>query len=71
MSWTVAMGEPSDYIDAAGQRHYCVPIANVSTMTQVDLRVVEPIAAPVIEHLAARTGDYAYLRPRGTTISTD
>lgn len=67
-TWTLQFGEREDYTDSAGVRHYCVPIAHFLTYTQItDRRVVEPIAGPVIQHLAARNGDYKHLRARGTT----
>lgn len=68
VSWSIQFGEWEDYIDSAGQRHYCVPIAHFLTYTQItDLRVTEPITGTVIQHLAARAGDYPELRARATT----
>lgn len=67
-TWALQFGEREDYTDSAGVRHYCVPIAHFLTYTQItDRRVVEPIAGPVIQHLAARNGDYRHLRARATT----
>lgn len=67
-SWKVKSGNHTDYIDSAGARHYCVPIAKVVSSTQVDdLRTVEPINGALVTHFAARTGDYPNLRARGTT----
>lgn len=67
-SWKVAYGNQVDYTDAAGNRHYCVPIADYISSSQiVDLRPAEPAAGPLIKYFAARTGDYAELRARATT----
>jgi microcystin-dependent protein len=67
-SWKVMSGNHTDYIDSAGARHYCVPIAKVVSSAQVDdLRTVEPINGALVTHFAARTGDYPNLRARGTT----
>jgi microcystin-dependent protein len=67
-SWKVVYGEQVDYTDAAGALHYCEPIANfISTSEIVDLRAVEPISTPLVKHFAARDGDYPTLRARGTT----
>lgn len=67
-TWKVVYGEKSDYTDAAGVRHYCVPIAFYTSATDFsDARKPESIAGPLIEHFAARDGDYAGLRARGTT----
>jgi microcystin-dependent protein len=67
-TWKVVYGEKSDYTDAAGVRHYCVPIAFYTSPTDFsDARKPESIAGALIEHFAARDGDYAGLRARGTT----
>jgi hypothetical protein len=67
-SWRVGFdANPVDYVDAAGTQHYCVPLADLTTSTITDARVVEPIAGPLIQHLAARVGDYPQLRARATT----
>lgn len=67
-SWKVVYGNPVDYTDSAGTQHYCVPIAEFISSTQiVDLRVTEPITGALIQHLAARVGDYPELRARATT----
>jgi microcystin-dependent protein len=67
-AWNVVFGEQADYTDAAGVRHYCVPIAFYTSATDFsDARNPESIAGPLIEHFAARDGDYANLRARGTT----
>jgi len=67
-TWKVVYGEKSDYTDSAGVRHYCVPIAFYTSPTAFwDARQPEPIAGPLVQHFAARDGDYANLRARGTT----
>lgn len=68
VTWKVVYGEKADYTDAAGVRHYCVPIAHYTSPTAFwDERQPEPIAGPLVQHFAARDGDYANLRARGTT----
>lgn len=57
-----------DYTDSAGVKHYLVQIAdlpNADTIT--DRRPVEAIGGPLVQHFAARVGDYANLRARATT----
>ena len=67
-SWKVVYGDQADYTDVAGARHYCVPIADfVSSTNIVDLRLAEPISGALIQYLAARNGDYPDLRARATT----
>lgn len=64
----VVYGDQTDYTDSAGARHYCVPIADLVSSSQiVDLRTAEPIQGPLIQYLAARNGDYLELRARATT----
>ncbi|SMD00498.1 phage tail protein [Pseudomonas sp. URIL14HWK12:I5] len=67
--WTVAFGSSkADYQDADGTEHYLIELASVATSGAItDLRKSEPIATSVIEHLAARKGDYEFLRARATT----
>ncbi|WP_395599133.1 phage tail protein [Pseudomonas sp. A1437] len=66
--WKVVFGEQADYTDAAGVRHYCVPIADfISSSNIVDLRDAEPVGGALIKYLASRTGDYPLLRARATT----
>lgn len=66
-AWKVVFGDQSDYTDAAGVRHYCVPIADfVSSSNIVDLRDAEPVGGALVKYLASRTGDYPLLRARGT-----
>lgn len=67
-SWKVVYGDQADYTDAAGARHYRVPIADfISSTIFTDLRTAEPIPGALIQYLAARNGDYEQLRARGTT----
>lgn len=67
-SWKVVYGDKADYTDAAGAIHYCEPIANfISSSEIIDLRAVEPISTSLVKHFAARDGDYPTLRARGTT----
>ncbi|MGP6422624.1 phage tail-collar fiber domain-containing protein [Pseudomonas pharyngis] len=67
-TWKVVYGEKGDYTDAAGVRHYCVPIVYFASATEnYDARPAEPIAGALMQHFAARDGDYANLRARGTT----
>ena len=67
-AWKVVFGEQADYTDAAGVRHYCVPIADfISPTNIVDLRDPEPVGGALIKYLASRTGDYPSLRARATT----
>ncbi|MBT0624368.1 phage tail protein [Pseudomonas fluorescens] len=64
--WTVAYGGV-DYTDSADVRHYLIALAYVKTSEITDFRTVEPITGPLIQHLAARVGDYPQLRARATT----
>lgn len=66
--WKVTFGEQQDYTDDSGERHYCVPIADfISSTDIVDLRDAEPVGGALIKYLASRTGDYPLLRARATT----
>ncbi|NWD24862.1 phage tail protein [Pseudomonas yamanorum] len=67
-AWKVAF-EPNqvDFLDGNGQRVYCIALADLTTAAISDRRVVEPINGSLIQHLAARNGDYQYLRARATT----
>ncbi|EJM93511.1 phage tail collar family protein [Pseudomonas sp. GM74] len=58
-----------DFADTNGVWHYLVPVATVLSSTEItDLRsTVEPITGALIQHLAARSGDYPDLRARATT----
>lgn len=64
--WTVAYGG-GDYTDSADVRHCLIALAYVKTSDITDFRPVEPITGPLIQHLAARVGDYPQLRARATT----
>lgn len=64
--WTVAYGGV-DYTDSADVRHYLIALAYVKTSDTTDFRPAEPITGPLIQHLAARVGDYPQLRARATT----
>ena len=67
-SWKVVFGTAKvDYLDSTGTQHYCVPLADLSTSALADRRVVESIEKPLVQHFAARDGDYANLRARATT----
>ncbi|WP_422402818.1 phage tail protein [Pseudomonas sp. GZD-209] len=68
-SWSVVFGTGlADRTDSAGVRHYLVPIADlVSAASLLDRRPVEAIDGPLVQHFAARTGDYEQLRARATT----
>lgn len=67
--WTVVFGATkSDYLDTSGRRHYVVPLADVDPNgSTTDLRVWQPISSALIDHFAARNGDYEQLRARATT----
>ncbi|RMO87084.1 putative tail fiber protein [Pseudomonas syringae pv. tagetis] len=69
MALSVEWGESlADYADSAGVRHYLIPLAELpDSATITDKRAVEPIAGPLVQHFALRTGDYARLRARATT----
>lgn len=68
-NWQVVFAaERPDYTDSAGGKHYCIPLAdlpNANTIT--DRRSVEAIGGPLVQHFAARVGDYSGLRARATT----
>jgi hypothetical protein len=68
-SWQVVFAaDRPDYTDSAGAKHYCVAIADLSNAnTIVDRRSVEAIDGPLVQHFAARVGDYENLRARATT----
>lgn len=64
----VSAAERPDYTDSAGVRHYCIALADlVSASVLTDRRSVEAIDGPLIQHFAARVGDYSNLRARATT----
>lgn len=68
-SWSVVFGtDLVDRTDSAGVRHYLVPIADLAAGgALVDRRPVEAIGGPLVQHFAARVGDYPDLRARATT----
>ena len=67
--WTVAFGSNKvDYQDATGNQHYLVELANISASGDIsDMRLWQPITGALVEHFAARVGDYQNLRARATT----
>jgi len=68
VTWSVVFGEQADYIDAAGEMHFCVPLADFSAPDQIaDLRTVEPVFGPLMQHFANRVGTYPQLRAQATT----
>ena len=69
VAWTVVWGDTLyDYEDATGSAHYLIPLAYLpDSATMKDLRTVEPIDGPLVQHFAARNGDYKDLRARATT----
>ena len=69
VAWTLVWGDTFyDYEDATGIAHYLIPVAHLTAPATVkDLRTVEPIGGPLIQHFAARNGDYENLRARATT----
>lgn len=66
--WVKWGGLLSDYVDSAGVQHYLFPLADLpNSKTVTDLRTIEPIDGPLVQHFAARNGDYSKLRARSTT----
>lgn len=66
--WSLACdGQKVDYQDALGVWHYCIALADLSTQAIADRRPVEAITGPLVQHFAARVGDYQHLRARATT----
>jgi len=58
----------TDYVDSAGAPHYLILLAELpNSATVLDKRTVEQIDRPLVQHFAARRGDYAQLRARATT----
>lgn len=67
-TWRVIAGESyPDYKDSVGVQHYCVPLGYATAQAISDVRAFEGIGGPLIDHFAARVGDYPYLRARATT----
>lgn len=67
--WSVAFGNSkSDYQDGNGTPHYLIELANISGGGEItDLRLTQPITSALVEHFAAKVGDYPSLRARATT----
>jgi microcystin-dependent protein len=63
----VCDAEKPDYKDTLGVQHYCVALADLTTQAITDRRPVEAIDGPLVQHFAARIGDYPKLRARATT----
>lgn len=67
-SWKVVFApDQVDYVTSDGAQVYCVPLADLTASAVSDRRTVEAINGPLIQHLAARNGDYQNLRARATT----
>lgn len=68
-NWKVVWGNDLvDYSDSLGARHYLVPLADLPSSSIInDRRSFQPISGALIEHFAARNGDYVGLRARSTT----
>nr|WP_288912130.1 phage tail protein [uncultured Pseudomonas sp.] len=58
-----------DYKDSLGVQHYCIALADLTTQAITDRRSIETIKGPLVQHFAARDGDYPLLRARGTQKS--
>ncbi|RBH53181.1 MULTISPECIES: phage tail protein [Pseudomonas] len=66
--WSVVFGaDKADYQDGTGAAHYCIALADLTTSAVIDRRPSEYITEPLLQHLAARNGDYPQLRARSTT----
>ncbi|MDI2594348.1 phage tail protein [Pseudomonas sp. 681] len=67
-AWKVVF-EPdlTDQVDTNGVWAYRVALADLTAASITDRRTVEPINGPLIQHFAARNGDYSLLRARATT----
>lgn len=67
--WTVVFGDTKeDYQDNDGTPHYLVELASVDGFGAVtDLRQRQPITTALVDHFAAKVGDYPLLRARATT----
>lgn len=66
---TVVFGATkADYLESDGTQHHLVELASVDAAgTVTDLRQWQPITTALIEHFAAKVGDYPQLRARATT----
>lgn len=67
--WSVVFGTTkADYRESDGTQHYLIGLANVDASGGVtDLRPWQPITSALVDHFAAKVGDYAQLRARATT----
>ncbi len=67
--WSVVFGSTkADYQESDGTQHYLVELASAdATGIVTDLRQSQPITSALIDHFAAKAGDYPYLRARATT----
>lgn len=67
--WTVAFGATkTDYQDNDGTAHYLIELASISAAGDItDLRPWQPITSALVDHFAAKVGDYELLRARATT----
>ncbi len=67
--WSVVFGTTkADYQESDGTQHYLVELASVDGSGRVtDLRNWQPITSALIDHFAAKIGDYPLLRARATT----
>lgn len=67
--WTVVFGAAkADYLDTNSRWHYLVKLADIAADGAItDLRAWQPISSALIDHFAARNGDYEHLRARATT----
>ncbi|ENY76583.1 putative tail fiber protein [Pseudomonas putida TRO1] len=67
--WIVVFGAAkADYQDGDGTQHYLVELASVDAAGVVtDLRQWQPITSSLMNHFAAKVGDYPDLRARATT----
>lgn len=63
----VCAAAKSDYKDALGVQHYCIPLADLTAAAISDRRSVEAITGPVVQHFAAKIGTYPQLRAQATT----
>ncbi|MHC6223477.1 phage tail-collar fiber domain-containing protein [Pseudomonas sp. X10] len=67
--WVVVFGANKvDYLDGTGNQHYLVELASVSASGAItDQRTVQPVTTALVDHFAAKVGDYEHLRARATT----
>ena len=67
--WSVVFGATkADYQESDGTQHYLVELASIDAGGAItDSRKWQPITSALIEHFAAKVGDYPNLRARATT----